>query len=683
MKKKDIIYQRDSKDCGPCCLLSIIRHYKGNVPLEKIRLDTYASERGTSAYHLIKAANSYGFEANGFKCKSLDNIKEFPVIAHMVLENGFNHYIVIYKIKKNIVTIMDPAKGKINLNKSEFVKLWNNIIITFKPKHAIINYPMQNNIIIFFLKLLFKEKQSYFIIIILSIFIMLFSLINSFYLKIGDFLIRNNKLNVLLNLFISFILIIILKSIISFWHGKTYNKLNQKVHKNLLLDFVNHIFFLPLNILQNKTSGEIITRINELKELKEFLIDLFVTFFLEGLLVIASSGILFFINQKLFFLILITYGLYTIISFLFANGINLKIRRWMDSETEYNTCLLENIEMASSINNLQIKPQVNLLLEYKLSQTSKNDYCLKQHLNWERFLKSFIKDMGLLLFNTYALYQIYLEKMDLITLITFNSLVNCFSNSFESLINIIPQYYYLKNSIYKVSEFRNLPKEKNQGLFSIQSGNIIIKNLCVSYNDHVKVIDNFSFIIKKGKSYFLSGLSGSGKSTLIKCLYKEITNYKGDILINDLNYKDIQNDCIKKEMIIVNQNENLFSDTIYKNIICYRHISSKDFKKICQICLINKVVNKKNLRFLSNISDSSTNLSGGEKQQIILARNLLKKGNFIIIDEALSEVDLKTEIKIIKNIKRYFKNKTIIYVSHKNLKRYFDYNIEMPKQINE
>ena len=85
MKRKDIVYQRDLKDCGPCCLLSIIRHYNGNVPLEKIRLDTYADDRGTSAYHLIKAAKSYGFEANGMKCQNFKNITRLPAIAHVIL----------------------------------------------------------------------------------------------------------------------------------------------------------------------------------------------------------------------------------------------------------------------------------------------------------------------------------------------------------------------------------------------------------------------------------------------------------------------------------------------------------------------------------------------------------------------------------------------------------------------
>ena len=683
MKRKDIIYQRDLKDCGPCCLLSIIRHYKGNVPLEKIRLDTYADDRGTSAYHLIKAAKSYGFEANGIKCQNFKNITRLPAIAHVILENGLNHFVVIYKIKNDKLTIMDPAKGKLVLNKAEFLKLWDNIIIEFQPKHEIINYPMQNDVVHFFVKLLFKEKQKYLLLILLSIIIMISSLLSGFYLKIGDFLIHNNKTNYIFILFISFILITLLKTLITFWHNGLYNKLNKNVHRNLLSDFVSHIFFLPLNILHNKTSGEIITRVNELKEIKEFFSEMFITLLLDVLLVITSISVLALINLKLFLIILITYILYTIVSLLFANKVNTKIRRWMDTESDYNTCLIENIEMANIINNLQIKPQINLWLDYKLSQVIKEDYNLKKILNIEQVLKLIVKDLGLLLLNTFALYQILLNQFDLINLITFNSIVNCFSESYESIISIIPHFYYLKNSIYKVSEFRNLPKEKDNGIFVPKYNDIQIKNLQVSYDDTTNIINNFSYKLRAGKSYFLNGLSGCGKSTLIKCLYKEINNYQGDILLGKLNYKDISAKWIKDNFTIINQNESLYSDTIYQNIICHRTISKKQFKRVCQICLIDKIIAKKPLRFLSNIADSLTNLSGGEKQQIILARNLLKNGNYIIVDEALSEVDVKTEIEIIKNIKRYYQNKTIIYVSHKDLRKYFDYCINMPKNIHK
>ena len=101
-----VVRQRDEKDCGVCALLSIIRHYKGNVPLEKIRLDAKTTNEGTTALNLILASQKYGFEAVGVKLNSIYDIKQFPAIAHMNLKKGYTHYVVIEKITKDKIVIM-------------------------------------------------------------------------------------------------------------------------------------------------------------------------------------------------------------------------------------------------------------------------------------------------------------------------------------------------------------------------------------------------------------------------------------------------------------------------------------------------------------------------------------------------------------------------------------------------
>ena len=108
-----IVKQRDELDCGVCCLASVIKHYKGNVPLEVIRLDAKTNNSGTSALNLILAAQKYGLDGSGLELESLKSIKKLPAIAHLKLKNGLNHYVVIYKITKDKVVVMDPGKGKV------------------------------------------------------------------------------------------------------------------------------------------------------------------------------------------------------------------------------------------------------------------------------------------------------------------------------------------------------------------------------------------------------------------------------------------------------------------------------------------------------------------------------------------------------------------------------------------
>ena len=153
MHTKYIVKQNDIKDCGICCLESIIKYYNGYIPLEILRLDTNTTSNGTTAYNLIKTAQKYGFNALG---KRINKLKEkdiiLPAIAHITTKKGLNHFVVIYKINKSTVTIMDPAKGLIKLKKEDFQKEWNNIILIMKPLKTKVSITLDEDINYLYLK---------------------------------------------------------------------------------------------------------------------------------------------------------------------------------------------------------------------------------------------------------------------------------------------------------------------------------------------------------------------------------------------------------------------------------------------------------------------------------------------------------------------------------------------------
>ena len=94
----EVVKQRDLRDCGVCSLASIIKHYNGFVPLEKLRIDTFTTKEGTNAYNLMKAAKNYGFDAYGIKMDANYLFKEplvLPAIVHLQLKNGSEHFSVI------------------------------------------------------------------------------------------------------------------------------------------------------------------------------------------------------------------------------------------------------------------------------------------------------------------------------------------------------------------------------------------------------------------------------------------------------------------------------------------------------------------------------------------------------------------------------------------------------------
>ena len=163
-----IIRQRDFKDCGVCSLASIIEYYGGYVSLEKLRLDTKATNEGTTALNIIEASKKYGFDAMGIKVANLTSDKvSLPAIAHMQGKNGLNHYVVIYKITNDKVILMDPAKGKVVKSKDDFYEEWSHILLIFHPQRKITVFQKENTLIGIFLKIIMQEQKLFIVVFFL------------------------------------------------------------------------------------------------------------------------------------------------------------------------------------------------------------------------------------------------------------------------------------------------------------------------------------------------------------------------------------------------------------------------------------------------------------------------------------------------------------------------------------
>ena len=677
----NIVKQRDLKDCGVCSLQSIILNYDGYVSLEKLRLDTFTTTYGTTALNLINAAKKYGFDSYGSKITAKELFSKnlcLPAIAHLTLKNGLNHFVVIYKITKNKLIIMDPAKGKVIMKKDEFLKLWTNILLFFHPREKILKYDKEKLLSNLFIYILKSQNKLIIKLIWVSICLTALSIISNYYFKVGLSAITENIfINSLTFIILLFASVSIFKIIFQYLRNYFENHLNKNIDVYLFTDFLTHIFNLPLNVIQSRSVGEIVTRVSELNDLKILFTDFFITIFLDSILALSSMILLFIISKEMFIILCLTLLLYLLIGLIF-NKINYnKIRLNIEAETDFNTTLIENINMFNSIKNLNTTDLNLKKVENSLIKFLKNNFTLTKFLNYQVFIKSFINEIALFAINTIGFYLIKTGNLSVVDLITFNSLTAYFLEPIKNTIDMLPKLNYLKASFYKLNDFLSNKTEVLACEERLLNNDIVFEDVSYSYNSNNCILEKFNAYIKSSEHIFLKGSSGTGKSTICKLLYRLNNDYKGNILIGGVSISDYSLGCIRNNINYVSQDEEIFSDTIRNNIVYYRDIESSEFHQVCKICKLENIVSKRVLRYESLINSDTSNLSGGEKQRIILARALLKKSDILILDEVLSEVDYDLEKAIIKNILNYFKDKTIIYISHKNHEEIFDRTINI------
>ena len=166
----------------------------------------------------------------------------------------------------------------------------------------------------------------------------------------------------------------------------------------------------------------------------------------------------------------------------------------------------------------------------------------------------------------------------------------------------------------------------------------------------------------------------------MKMLLRYIEIPYGHIKINniDINHYHLEN--IRSRITYVSQQEFLYTTTIYNNIVMNKEVEEEKLIEACKTTQANKIIERDILKFQQLVEENGYNYSGGERQKIILTRTILKDSDIYIFDEALNQIDIESEKKILNNIFKFLKGKTVIVISHRfNNKDLFDRVITIEK----
>lgn len=653
-KKYPFTKQEGLKDCAAACMQMIIKYYNGYISINDLNEMLETTKEGVSAFKIIEVSNKIGFKATGIRLNLLELTKSvtLPVIAHVVI-NNYNHYIVVYKIDsfKKSVIIADPQSKIKTISFKEFESIWTNVIINLYPVKPIEhrNYEKHLN----YKNIILKNKKTIFQLCYISFIYMILSIVASFYMKyVFDNYLSNFHL--IFTVFILFIIINLYKIFTNLIRTKILINLNKNIDIDLSLDIFSKILSLPYGYYRNKTTGEIITRYTELSKIRETISKVLLTLFLDLPLCITSFIIMYFLNSKLTMISLIAVLLYTIIVIVYNRILNDTILEAQIKKAEMNTVLIESINGFETIKGLNLYDYINLKFENKYIKYLKNVIRIDSILNIKENLKEIVNQLIEMIIIFTGVIYVRSETITIGTLMTYNSILVFFLAPIRNLLSLDNSIIESKRIVKRVNEM--LKKEENVKKINIVYSDILIKSLSFKQNEKI-ILNKINLHISKGEKVIITGKSGSGKSTLLKILMNYYNDYQGEIKINGINIKSIN-----LKNVYISQNETLFTDTIYNNIVLGNNDSN--FSEIVKMCYVDEIINS-NLGYNQIIEENGFNISGGQKQRIILARSIINEFDLLLIDEGLNQIDVELERKILKNLFNKFHDKTIIIVSHR------------------
>ena len=663
--KKLIVLQDGNKECGSACLLSIIRYYGGDISINRLVELTNTTKEGTNFLCIKNACHELGLNALGYKIDDKNNLLEIdkPFIAQINI-NNYLHFVVVYKIKNNKLYIMDPAKGRVVIQLDQFMNIWTSYILIITPYKKLEIYKSKKVLNEIIIEVLSKNRKLILNILFLSIIFTIISCISTYYFQITiDNVIDNSYYNLVI-IFLIFIVMAVYKSLTSYCRNYLIIYLNQKLDLTLIINTINKILLLPYNYYKNKTTGEIITRVNDIANIKNILTKLIISIFLDFLICLVSGIILFNINSTLFIILLIVTLGYFMITIVFNKIIKKMININQINNAKVNSLLVETINGFETIKGLHLEKLFISKFE-KLYIKSLNDNLefekISNIINFQKELISGITSVLIIFIGSKLVLD---NSLKLSSLITFNFLFSYYIEPIKNILDVLSEFHLMKNSIKRANNLFEVDTIDAKETNLLVNGNIRVNNLSFNYTNKL-VLDKVNFSIKDAEKVLLIGNSGSGKSTILKLIFKYYKIDRDSIYINNYDINDYTINDIRNNISYISQNELLFNDSIKNNIILDSNTNYEDFLRVVKLTYVDEIIKDDILGYDKVLEENAVNLSGGQRQRIILARTLLKSNKIILIDEGLNEIDIDMERKILKNIFYVYRDRTIIIVSHR------------------
>ena len=433
---------------------------------------------------------------------------------------------------------------------------------------------------------------------------------------------------------------------------------------------------LAIKDLDSRNKGDLLLReINDIENISNGLIGGFKQFYQGIISIIVIFVIMFYLNWLLAMVIVLITPLSIYISYFIAKKCNKYFKLQASSSGKLSSFSLE------SLNNLIINKTYNFEdnRNFNFQKLDKELYKCGQkaqfYSSWinptTRFLNNITYCFVLLLGAFMIVYSdafiglgLTLSVGGLQALLVY---ANSYAKPFNDISATVTELQNAFASFNRVYEILTLDEEVNNGteLLNDDINELVLKNVDFSYDKNKKIIDSLSFNLNKGQRISIVGKTGCGKTTIINLIMGFYKIQNGEILINNKNLYSLNIDKFRENIAMVLQDTWIFNGTVKENIAFGSDISDENLiiEAAKKAQADNFIRNLKN-GYDTLISDNS-GLSIGEMQLICIARAILKNPNFVILDEATSNIDALTEDKVTKAFDKLLKYKTSIVIAHR------------------
>lgn len=445
----------------------------------------------------------------------------------------------------------------------------------------------------------------------------------------------------------------------------------QDIIFDIRTDLFKHLQELPFEYYDNRPHGKILIRVvNYVNSVSDMLSNGIINVILECLNMLFIMIFMFFVNVKLSLVVLSGLPIFAVIMMMIKKR---QRKAWQDvsnKSSNLNAYLQENITGAR-VTQIFTREEENAQIFDRLSEKYRKSWinAVKySHLVWpatdnvSTLVRAAIFVVGLLVLTPAA--------VSLGTIVAMTSYASSFwqpimnlSNIFNNFINNIA---YLERIFETLDEPATIADKPNAQDIGDITGEVKFDDVTFSYEQGKTVLEHISFDVKPGESVALVGPTGAGKSTVVSLLSRFYDLDSGKITIDGKDISQATLHSLRSQMGIMLQDSFIFSGTIYDNIRYGRlDATEEEIREAAKIVCADEFISEMKDGYMTEVNERGSKLSGGQKQLISFARTLLSDPKILVLDEATSSIDARTEKLLQQGLQRLLVGRTSFIIAHR------------------
>ncbi len=472
--------------------------------------------------------------------------------------------------------------------------------------------------------------------------------------------------------------IYVLNVVMIFFRGIITAYLSENTVRRMRKDLFSNLIYLPIKYFDNHPHGDIMSRMtNDVDSISSTISQSISSFFSAVLMVVGSFLVMLIYSPLLTAISLVSLGLSLIATRFMAK----KMRKYFSLQQqllgELNSHVEENVTGHKTV--AAFSKQTDIQKAFNVTSDKLEGYAIRAQIFSGAMgpMMNIITNVGFMLIVVCGAWFYVLGigggLLGALTIGNIIMFVNC-SRQFSRPINEIANLYAQIETSFAAAErifaIMDERKEVNDGTIKLPDDYVINKisfeHVDFSYVAGESVLRDFNLAVSAGEQVALVGATGSGKTTVVNLLMRFYDIDAGSIKINDVDIRNIDKDNLRRTIAIVLQDTVLFSDTIKTNI-AYGNLDA-DFSAIvgsAKFSRADQFINRLSEKYDTKLSEGGSNLSQGQRQLLSISRAALAEPKILILDEATSSVDTRTEQDIQKAMINLMKNRTSLVIAHR------------------